>query len=310
MIATPFLQAASNAFQVTLLAKPHGNELAKRFFPSVEVIPFTAPWTAFRHKYGLLKWPWRQLFRLRRLCAARGFEIGVSARWDPREHLLLRFLGLQRRVGFPRLGSQMLLTDLLTRPGPASHRYEHWRTAAAALGLGLPTREAFRPAVKGPGQEVLVHTGAGQKVRVWPLERYRSLVARLERKNYKVRVVCDLEQQAWWRSAGRADAAAPRSLDELASLLESAGAFIGNDSGPGHLAALSGVPTFTLFGPQLPEWFVPLHPAAEWVSGKPCPYKPCWDTCRFPTPNCLWDLDEDSVWTQVERFVAKHVYKP
>jgi len=25
------------------------------------------------------------------------------------------------------------------------------------------------------------------------------------------------------------------------------------------------VPTFTIFGPQLPEWFAPLHPEAEWI---------------------------------------------
>src|SRR5262249_36536277 len=101
-----------------------------------------------------------------------------------------------------------------------------------------------------------------------------------------------------------------RTIDELVSLLQSAGAFIGNDSGPGHLAALIGVPTFTLFGPQLPEWFVPLHPAAEWLGGKPCPYKPCWDSWRFPTPKCLWDLDEELVWSKVEQFVAKHIKKP
>jgi hypothetical protein len=64
-------------------------------------------------------------------------------------------------------------------------------------------------------------------------------------------------------------------------LIDRAGAFIGNDSGPGHLAAFCGVPTFTLFGPQLPEWFAPLHPGSEWLEGKACPYKPCSDYCRY-----------------------------
>ena len=53
----------------------------------------------------------------------------------------------------------------------------------------------------------------------------------------------------------------PRNVTELIAQIDRAGAFIGNDSGPGHLAAICGVPTFTLFGPQLPEWFAPLHPA-------------------------------------------------
>ena len=57
-----------------------------------------------------------------------------------------------------------------------------------------------------------------------------------------------------------------RDLDALLTKLASADRFIGNDSGPGHLAALLGVPTFTIFGPQLPELFAPQHPQAD----EPC----------------------------------------
>lgn len=97
----------------------------------------------------------------------------------------------------------------------------------------------------------------------------------------------------------------PRSVTELLAWLDEAGGFVGNDSGPGHLAALCGVPTFTIFGPQLPQWFAPLHSAAEWIEGKPCPYKPCFDTCRFPQPHCIQGVTEDEVWQRVEAFVRK-----
>jgi ADP-heptose:LPS heptosyltransferase len=96
--------------------------------------------------------------------------------------------------------------------------------------------------------------------------------------------------------------ATPATVTELIALIDRAGAFIGNDSGPGHLAAFCGVPTFTLFGPQLPEWFAPLHPAAEWIEGRACPYKPCSDYCRFPTPHCLWNIGEEEVYARVEKF--------
>jgi aconitate hydratase len=91
------------------------------------------------------------------------------------------------------------------------------------------------------------------------------------------------------------------------ALADRAGAFIGNDSGPGHLASFCGVPTFTLFGPQLPEWFAPLHPASEWLEGKACPYKPCSDYCRFPVPYCMANSEEEEVWALVEGFVARAV---
>jgi heptosyltransferase-2 len=82
---------------------------------------------------------------------------------------------------------------------------------------------------------------------------------------------------------------------------------IGNDSGPGHLAAFCGVPTFTIFGPQLPEWFAPLHPRSEWVEGKACPYKPCSDYCRFPQPFCILDLSVEAILPRVEQFVRNNL---
>ena len=151
---------------------------------------------------------------------------------------------------------------------------------------------------------ILIHTGAAQAVRVWPLEHYRELVARLRRGNFPVQVACDRDQRAWWLQTGEPEVATPDTVAQLIALVDRAGAFIGNDSGPGHLAAICGVPTFTLFGPQLPEWFAPLHPNSDWIEGKACPYKPCSDYCRFPTPFCLWNLGEEEVFLRVEKFLA------
>ena len=43
VIATPFLQAASRWYEVTLLAKPYAVELQNRLWPHVRVVPFIAP---------------------------------------------------------------------------------------------------------------------------------------------------------------------------------------------------------------------------------------------------------------------------
>jgi heptosyltransferase-2 len=304
IIATPFLQAASERFDVTLLAKPYATDLQGRLWQNVKVVPFVAPWTAFRHKYQLLAWPWHEIFGLRKLRRER-FDVGLSARWDPRDHLLLRLARARQRLGFPRLGSKMFLTDTLTRPHPQAHRYRHWQVVARALHLDVPPRELLPIPQLRPDGEVLVHTGAGQAVRVWPLERYRTLIARLRQKNYRVQLACDPDQHKWWQAAGEVHVAIPRSVGELLALVDRAGAFIGNDSGPGHLAAFCGVPTFTIFGPQLPEWFAPLHPASEWLEGKACPYKPCSDYCRFPVPYCMVNAGEDEVSARVENWLAR-----
>lgn len=303
VIATPFLQAASKEYDVTLLAKPYAPDLRTRLWPGVKVVPFIAPWTAFVRKYRLHAWPWRELLGLRRL-RNEHFDAGLSARLgDPRDHLLLWFSGAKRRLGFPRLGSQMFLTDPVTRPTATAHRYECWQTVADKLGLQLPPRERIPMQHNRNLREVLVHTGAGQPVRVWPLEHYRSLVVNLRKTGYEVQLACDPDQLNWWREAGEVRISIPRSVTELLTLVDRAGAFIGNDSGPAHLSALCGVPTFTIFGPQLPEWFAPLHPAGQWLEGKACPYKPCKDYCFFQTPYCMTNIGEEEVLARVTVFL-------
>jgi ADP-heptose:LPS heptosyltransferase len=131
------------------------------------------------------------------------------------------------------------------------------------------------------------------------------VVVRLRQKAYRVRVACDPDQRDWWLEAGETEVATPHTVTELLALADRAGAFFGNDSGPGHLAALCGVPTFTLFGPAMPEWFAPLHPGSEGLEGKACPYKPCSNYCRFPVPYCMVNCSEEEVWALVESFVAR-----
>jgi heptosyltransferase-2 len=219
---------------------------------------------------------------------------------------VLRASGIRRRLSFPRLNSGIFLTQPIARPDPLAHHYDYWRAAGQTLGLDLPLREnlpAFpRPAMK----QIMVHTGARLPTRVWPLDHYQNLVGRLRADGHYVQIVCDPNQLAWWQQSGETSVACPRSVSQLLALLDQSGLFVGNCSGPGHLAAITGVPTFTLHGPSLPEWFAPLHPAAEWMEGKSCPYRPCSDYCRFPTPECLWNLTAAEVWPRVKAFVERH----
>ena len=277
-LAMPFLGAATAHARVTLLAKPHAAPLLARFAPEVNLVSFVAPWTAFHGKYRLHRWPWRELARVRRELRAEPFDLGVSARRDPRDHALLALARVRRRLGFPRAGSGISLSDSLATPA-RPHRAEHWRSLANVLGWALP--QASPP--RRTGRRIVVHTGAGQPVRMWPRERFEALAARLRAAGWEVVLLDD----------------SLRDVDQLLAALTGADRFIGNDSGPGHLAALLGVPTFTIFGSQLPELFAPQHPRAAWIDGAPCPYKPCFDTCRFPQPHCLLAHDVDTVWARL-----------
>lgn len=306
VIATPFLRAASEKFSVTLLAKPFAEELRPRLWPEVKVECFIAPWTAFHGKYQVWRWPLQEIFRLRRKLVAEHFDHAISARWDPRDHFALKFSGAKERLGFSRLKSRRYLTRELVRPNALAHRYEFWREAGQALGLDLPVREELVPPARPRQSAVLIHSGARLPARIWPLENFQWIAGRLREKGIAVQIACDPDQLAWWQGRGE-QPACPRSVTELLAHIDRAGTFIGNCSGPGHLAAICGVPTFTLYGPSMHEWFVPLHPAAEIYEGRACPYKPCSDYCRYERPFCLADVKAEEVWPRVVQFVAKHL---
>jgi len=282
-LAIPFLRQAALHTQVTLLAKPQAAPVLARFAPTVEHVPLTAPWSAFHGKYRLHTWPWRSFARTLRALRDYRFDCGVSARPDPRDHLLLRLTGTPRRLGFPRRGMIGLLTESLAVP-QKPHRAEHWRALAAVLGWPLrpiPTRARS-------GRRIILHTGAAQPVRRWPAGRFAELADRLRASGWEVITLDDTLTD----------------LDHLLDTLATADRFIGNDSGPGHLAAVLGVPTFTIFGPQLPELFAPEHRGAAWLEGAPCPYKPCSDRCRFAEPTCILALSVETVWSRVATWLA------
>ncbi len=309
VIATPFLRAASERFAVTLVAKPFAEELHPRLWPDIKIETFNAPWTAFEGKYHLWRWPWLEMSRLRHRLIAEKFDYAVSARWDPRDHYFLKASGAAERIGFSRLKSDRYLTQCLTRPGLLAHHYDYWREAGRILGLNLPARQDLILSPRQHQSVALVHSGARLPARVWPLENFQKIAAQLRQKNFAVQIACDPDQVAWWQSHGE-NPACPRTVAELLTHIDRAGIFIGNCSGPGHLAAICGVPTFTLYGPSMPEWFVPLHPAAEVFEGKACPYRPCSDYCRFEKPFCLHDLKAEEVWPRVEKFAGRHLTMP
>lgn len=277
-LAIPFLRAAATHVDVTLLAKPHAAPLLQRFCPAVELLPFVAPWTAHRGKYELHRWPWLALHRLIDALRSRRFDAAVSARPDPRDHGLMALSGAALRAGFPRAASHLFLTDRLARPR-SPHRAAAWDRLASRFGWA-PAARAARPTA---ADHVVIHTGAAQPTREWPRENFAVVAERLRASGRRVTVMD----------------AASGGLDSLIATLASADVFIGNDSGPGHVAALLGVPTFSIFGAQLAANFHPVHPRAAWIDGAPCPYKPCHDYCRFPEPFCIRTLGVEDVWSRL-----------
>ena len=117
----------------------------------------------------------------------------------------------------------------------------------------------------GDAPLVIVHPGGGinptqpDPIKQWPVERYVLLISHIIRR-FQARVV--LVGSAADRPLAVAiqgmlsvplfDLAGKINLAELGALCEVANLFIGNDSGPTHVAAAVGCQTVAIFGPSDP----------------------------------------------------------
>lgn len=301
-ILVPFLRAALTRYDVTLLSVPNAAGLLKSFAPEVELIPCIAPWALFSGSRALGRWPWRALRQILGELRSRNFAAAVSIWPIASDHLFLRLATPRRLLGYGRGGLGWLLDENLA-DGSHIHRPEAWARLAQSLHLPAVSLAQPRRSPAWP-RRIVLHSGASQPIRVWPLERYAELLRRLRHGGWDPVVLCDGEQLSTWQRLGEPGARAPASMDELIDAVAAAGAFFGNDSGPGHIAALCGVPTFTIFGPQVPELFAPGHPQAAWIDGLPCRYKPCYDRCHYPQPFCLTGIDVERVWAKLEAWLA------
>ena len=123
---------------------------------------------------------------------------------------------------------------------------------------------------RGP---IAIHPGAGSGKKCWPAERFLELARLLSNSGRAVDVILgEVELEQWPNGriehfAEVAQLRQPASPVELLDTISSASAFIGNDSGPGHLAGICGVPTFSIFGPKEPTRWKPLGPKVTIIQG-------------------------------------------
>ena len=136
------------------------------------------------------------------------------------------------------------------------------------------------------------------KSRMWPHERYAELCDEmLARHNIKIifagtqneselidEIIKKIEhKERAINSAGKV------SLIQLFYLVSKCRIFIGNDSGPMHIAAAQGVKTLGLFGPNLPQRFGPFGEGNVGLyKGYNCEFSPCVNVHKGQVPDCLY----------------------
>jgi ADP-heptose:LPS heptosyltransferase len=136
--------------------------------------------------------------------------------------------------------------------------------ARLTLGRGLVERAldslGLRP-LGAAGRRLVVHPGSGGRAKRWPLRNFMAIVEQAAARGLEGVLVtgeaeADIESEirrtalpAGWSRAACLDA------ETLAGLLAGSTHYVGNDSGPTHLAAACGASVIAIFrDASLPDW--------------------------------------------------------
>lgn len=191
------------------------------------------------------------------------------------------------------------------------HTAEHH--AATMIHLGAPREEI--PATRlGPlplpdeSRYAVIHAGAAYETKRWSLEHFRLVAQEIER-SHALRPVFVLGpgDTGLAGELSEFDVREALQLSELKSLLAGAQLFVGNDSGPAHVAAAFGVPTVVIFGSSdsavWHPWRTPHRVVETRWDCKPCPGDRCY---AFDEPRCILSIQPDLVLGAVDELIASN----
>ena len=155
--------------------------------------------------------------------------------------------------------------------------------------------------IDGQHPLIAIHPGSPIALKRWLPERYAELAdwliaqkrAQILFVGVKDEIPITTEIQARMRGES-INIAGKTTLTQLASILHTCNVFIGNDSGPMHLAAAVGTQTIGLYGPGDPTRFGPAGTKCQTIQRKSdCP---CLGTvCRYGKSGCMSEIQVTDV---------------
>ena len=264
----------------------------------------------------------------------RGFSLCVNLHGGPTSRFFTRWSGARWRVGFAHYRGASLYNILIPDARtilhkPSLHTAEH--QAAAFFHLGLPLTEIPRTQIFcgaahnnwwdaqrsslgiPPGMPyAIIQPTASYKTKEWAPDEFAKVGKLLECQNRIIPIYsCGPGEGSVLDAVEKAAGAPLRrleglSLGQFAAALEGARLFVGNDSGPAHLAAALGRPVVVIFGssssPIWGPWPPPTaNPTARVVQNpfdcNPCPGDRCY---KFSRPECILSVTFDQVKDAVE----------
>lgn len=251
-------------------------ELLKRARPDLNVMvavepPFRPVFEGNPSISGLVGPRWQEVRAARPLLCVN-LHGGTRSQW------MTALSGARWRAGFAHHSITLAYNFRIRRAQRilGVHRTVHTaeHLASAVFALGVPAQEVPRASLYTTnsaerdsmprGKYAVLHPFASAPDKRWPAERFCEVARYLQLWNIRPVFL-----------AGPADDATPFAahqvfrgeLAQVKSLLSKACLFIGNDSGPAHMAAAFGIRSLVLFGASNPAIWGPWRTEAEVVVG-------------------------------------------
>jgi ADP-heptose:LPS heptosyltransferase len=305
-------------FQELLAGNPDVNEIFSPGEASIKAISYLSALVGLRRKK---------------------FAVCINLHGGPTSRFLTRMSGAPIKVGFEHFRAprhyQILIPDARTILGqPTIHTAEH--QASVFFYLGLPRREIPRARIfvraehtswwkdrraslgLAPGDKyVLIHPSALYATKQWAAEKFAQLGGALERgMSLKPIFSCGPGEGAILDAIQNASGYPIRRLEGLglgqfAAVVADTRLFVGNDSGPAHMAAALSRPLVVIFGSSSSSIWGPWprrasNPPARVVQNfyecNPCPGDRCY---RFERPECILSVSFEQVKWAVETVLAQ-----
>lgn len=268
LMTRPAIHALRKRFPQAQIELLMSEKWAPLFHQTSEVDKVIA-WEAAWHE-GRRSFPWmiRSLFRLAQKLRRQKFDLAIDFRGDMRHILLMALAGIPHRYGYGITGGGFLLTH---QGRYAFDRHQVFVNLGLLEGLGIDeepiqiplavSRESYRKfwdkeIVRSIGVDrprIIIHPGAAYPSKRWPVKKYAEIITALLKDRLGIMVLIGTQNeknemnQLVFNDPGVLDLRGMTALEELPALFEACDLYLGNDSGPAHLAATQGLEVISVF---------------------------------------------------------------
>ena len=178
--------------------------------------------------------------------------------------------------------------------------------------IHLPhSNEYCEPPSSASDGYVLLHPGGKWKPRRWHKESFAALTAKLISSGQNVKILINTSEtdliQFFSEVKLQPNILLTQNLNDLMQATAECSIFIGNDSGPMHLANLMGKPTICIWGPGNLQRIRPMGKRVEVlvkeVSCRPCRQYQNSELCPNGDNICLRQIDVEEVYSAFCRII-------